>query len=262
MFMHHARVAACAVIALVSIDGAAATAPEFEVASVRPNKIGASGGENAPKEKVTVGSTTLILANVRLSRCITEAYRIADYQLSAPDWMGSERFDIVAKTAAPATEVEMRAMLQSLLAERFHMKLHRMQKDLPVYALVSAKNGPKAIHESKSPVTPGFGIGDGAFQFHNVSMRDFSEELSHPPFHVDRPVQDRTGLSGNYDFNLKIAAGGNEMKRSVESMQSGADDAPSVFTLLQEQLGLRLEARKAPVDVLVIDSADRIPAEN
>jgi uncharacterized protein (TIGR03435 family) len=261
-FMHSARLAACAVIVLISIEGAAATAPEFEVASVRPNVIGLSGGELAPKEKVTVGSTTMILTNVRLSRCITEAWGIADYQFSAPAWTGSERFDIVAKTAAPATEAEMRAMLQLLLTERFHLKLHRARKDLPVYALLPAKNGPKAIRESKVPGTPGFGIGDGAFHFHNVSMRDFSDELSHPPFNVDRPVQDRTGLSGNYDFNLKIATGSNEMKRSVESMQSGADDAPSVFTLLQEQLGLKLEARKAPVEVLVIDSADRIPAEN
>jgi uncharacterized protein (TIGR03435 family) len=140
-------------------------------------------------------------------------------------------------------------MLQTLLASRFKLALHRENKELSVYALVVAKNGQK-LTNAKDEGGPDIRVSDGSFIFQNVSMPDFAEKLSDLRT-IDRPVVDRTGIQGVFDITLKSAA-----SAMLE------DDGPSVFTLIQDQLGLKLEAKKAPVEILIIDHAEKVPTEN
>jgi len=146
-------------------------------------------------------------------------------------------------------------MLQTLLAERFQLQVHRETKELPVYALVAAKGGPK-LHKAEPGGNTDMRGENGSFVFRGTSMPQFSEDLS-TLSQVDRPVLDRTGIPGVFDFNLKFGESNDEMKRALI-----AGDGASIFTLIQEQLGLKLEARKGPVEMLVIDHVEMAPVEN
>jgi uncharacterized protein (TIGR03435 family) len=137
-------------------------------------------------------------------------------------------------------------MLQNLLADRFQLKLHRESKDAPIYALVVAKNGPK-LKESAPGAQGSIGMSQGNLSARGVPVAALADQLSGPVFQLGRPVIDRTGISGIYDFTLDWASD---------------DSAPSVFTALQEQLGLKLEAQKGSVEVLVVDSMERKPSAN
>jgi uncharacterized protein (TIGR03435 family) len=168
------------------------------------------------------------------------------------------RFDVDAKGDNKATPEQVRFMLRSLLEDRFHLKAHREMRELSLFELVVAKNGPKlkeAAECGQSEVNCGvttthlgsIGLVKTA---RRVSMSNWVESLAALPGYVgiSRPVLDRTGLTGSYDFTLEYAAGLNS-------------DGPSIFTALQEQLGLRLEQRRGRVEMLVIDSVER-PSEN
>jgi uncharacterized protein (TIGR03435 family) len=140
-------------------------------------------------------------------------------------------------------------MLQALLASRFKLALHRENREMPVYALVVAKNGPKLQHANDQGDFD-TRVSDGSFIFQNVSMPGFAEKLSDLRT-IDRPVVDHTGISGLFDITLKSAA-----KAMLET------DGPSIFTLVQEQLGLKLEPIKAPIEILIVDRAEKVPTEN
>jgi len=168
------------------------------------------------------------------------------------------RFDIDAKGDETASAEQVRWMLRSLLEDRFHLKVHRETRELPLFELVVAKNGPK-LREARDcgPSEVNCGVTTtqlGSFGLvktaRRVSMSGWAEALAALPAYVgiSRPVLDRTGLKGFYDFTLAYAAGPNA-------------DGPSIFTALQEQLGLRLEQRRGQVEILVIDSVER-PSEN
>ena len=230
-------------------------AQTFEAASVKPDKAGNAGGEGSTRESISHNPGGLTMRNVTLKSCIRWAYGVADYQVSGPAWIGSERYDIQARAGAPAAQEQLRVMLQELLASRFHLALHRETRELPVYELVEARSGAKltpAKGEGDSDMRPG----DGDLAYRRYSMAEFAERLSGIPFRVDRTVVDKTGLSGVYDFKLKISANAAEMKSSFEHA-----DGPLVFDVLQ-QIGLRLRARKGPIEMLVIDRAEKNPVEN
>ena len=229
----------------------------FDVASVKVNRAGSAGGEGREVESITASPGSLTMRNVSLNSCLKWAHSIRDFQiLGAPGWFASERYDISAKSAGPASEAELRVMLQTLLAERFHLKLRREQRDLPIYALVVA-NGGRKLHASTAEGGGSMRPGEGTLTFQNVSMADFADRLSKRPFSVERPIVDRTGVDGSYDFELRLADNAADLKRGLEK-----NDGPSIFDVLPKQLGLKLEPQKGPIQVLVIEHAEKVPVEN
>ena len=243
----------------------------FDVVSVKP-VIGDPGRwrmQNTPD-----GYTA---SNVSLRMLFQDAYGIyEDYRITgAPSWFETEKYDLEAKVAEqdiPAlrqtNRAEIMQMLQAVLAERFHLKIHMESKDLPIYALVVAKGGPK-LAESK-PVPDG--SSKGAHVIHGAPHweveRGTMETLTRllTP-RLGRTVVDQTGLTGRYDFKLDWSP---DMRTATDDASSNgaqpgllpaAPSGPSIFTAVQEQLGLKLEPQKGPVEILVIDHAGR-PSAN
>jgi uncharacterized protein (TIGR03435 family) len=232
--------------------------PAFEVASIKPSD---PAGSLAIRRSGLHLSTT----NSSLLFLITWAYDIqSDRVLNQPKWLDSARYDIVANAAPlksprrPGQPTELQQMMQSLLAERFKLVLHRETKDLPVYALIVAKGGPK-VHLSPAPETMGqnpFQMpGSGRLTGAEVSAEMLANVLSGQ---LRRTVQDQTSLQGVFDFKLQWDP--EPMMHHLEPAELRTSG--SLFTALQEQLGLKLEARKAPVEVLVIDRMESTPTEN
>jgi bla regulator protein BlaR1 len=229
--------------------------PVFEVASVRRSAPPPARGDGL-FAAIPVGIDTepgkLTARNETLKNLIKAAWGVKEYQISGPEWLNSERYDIVAKAAKPVGEVQLRRMLQPLLAERFRLTLHRDRKEFTLYALSVDKNGPK-ITKSSDEVDPNINMGRGRFTAQRASLAQFADLLS---LQTDRPVVDRTGLVGNYDITLIWAP----------DVNSGRDDAsdpmPAIFTAVREQLGLKLQASKEPLEVLIIDHAEKVPIEN
>jgi uncharacterized protein (TIGR03435 family) len=222
-----------------------AAAQAFELASVKANKSGDTGS------RFHVRNGTFTATNNSLQDCIRWAYGVRDYQISGPDWLKSERYDIVAKASSPVPGGQIMLMLQTLLADRFKLTLHREQKLLPVYALVAGKNGLK-LHKAETGGSH-TNWGRSRLTAQQTSMLQFAETLSRK---MDRPVLDMTGLEGVFDFILEYTP---DDDRGVAG---DSVPGPSIFTAMQEQLGLKLEARKAPAEILVIDHAEKVPAEN
>jgi uncharacterized protein (TIGR03435 family) len=224
--------------------------PAFDVASVKPNRTGINGSSLSR----TGGRITL--DNVSVRECIMFAYSIPtgrEYALAGPTWLDAEKFDIVA-TFPPATSRELvRVMLQSLLAERFAMKAHQERRNVNAYALATAKGGPKLRQSPRSDDDGAFTFQEGRVTVRAISMGSFADRLSGAVFHLDRPVIDKTGIVGIYDFTLEWAPDG---------LSGDERGGASLFTALQEQLGLRLEAQKIATRILVVDHLDRVPAAN
>jgi uncharacterized protein (TIGR03435 family) len=220
--------------------------PAFEVASVKlhpPQRGPLSVTRSAENGKINY-------LNVTLKGCIRAAYGLQGYQISGgPEWLASERYDIVAKAAGRATEEQMMPMLQTLLADRFKLVVRRESKDLPINDLVVAKNGPK-IHEVKDDDGGAEIDGDDehAITARNVSMKQLADILSRGQ-QTDRPVLDQTGLKGVFNFALNFAR------------DDSSSDKPDIFAALQEQLGLKLVPSRGPVEIFVIDHVERPTAK-
>jgi uncharacterized protein (TIGR03435 family) len=235
--------------------------PQFEVATVRPNKSGESGASIGPRPGGRLNGTNQTARNL-----IRNAFNLQPFQLiGGPDWMDSDRFDIVAKAADADLDAkgmlagpqEYMLRLQSLLEDRFKMVTHWETRELPVYALVVATEGklgpalkvhagdcdrariggtpPTSKCGTRTNMTPAGGQVSGI----GISMLTFARNLSGA---TGRNVIDKTGLVGGYDFELTFIPD-----------QTADTTGPSLFTAIQEQLGLKLESQRAPVEVLVID---------
>ncbi len=259
----------------------------FEVASVKPDKYSSRMfrfGWYSPETFTATGATLQIL--------LREAYSVENNQISGvPNWANSKRYDIQAKADKSVAEelgkgsldqrtVKYERMLQSLLVDRFKLTLHRETKELPVYELVIAKSGPK-LQEARPGDTYPNGIGglggysgphmlqirSGQLVGQALPMADLVRLLTRP---LGRTVLDKTGLTSTYDFNLQWTPDESQlpMLEGTEGGQQGTGNArppdstgPSIFTAIQEQLGLKLESKKGPVEVLVIDHVEK-PSEN
>jgi len=203
--------------------------------------------------------------NASFRSILMSAYALKQYQISGPDWIRTTGFNIEAKLPAGATREQLKPMLQALLAERFHLTVHRETRDLPVFALVIAKSGPK-LATGKDPEDGGgsFGAwkGNPRRVATNETMRGLAEFLS--PF-LERPVIDQTGLTGRYDFTLYWAAEYPMVRvapKAPRAEEATPDPAPAIFQAVQDQLGLKLDPRKAPIEILVVDRVEKIPTEN
>jgi uncharacterized protein (TIGR03435 family) len=209
---------------------------------------------------------TVTLSNTTLSECIQYAYGIVTGDLiSGPEWTKSRevRFDIVAKAAPDIPVDQLRLMLQSLLAERLKVAVHTEQREMPFLALIVAKNGPKlAPAKENSDRQPQIA---GRIVHPQMPMLLLATLLSR---FERQTIIDRTGLRGPFSVDLhwipdalreRVLQGGPPLVVNGQPMDL---NGPSLYTALQEQLGLKLESRKGPVDVLVIDHAEKVPADN
>ena len=244
--------AVAAQIALAQLGTVAKSA--FEVASVKPNSTATSIGNHFDRERMS-------WTGVPLRILITSAYGLQSYQVSGgPAWMESDRWDIDAKTEGPTTIPQKYQMLQALLEDRFQLKSHREQREVAGYSLVLGKNGPK-LQEVKegdsSSRPPGTKVGRGLIDGHAVPMALLAGFLRSE---LGRPLTENTGLAGKYDFKL-------EWIPDEGQPNSGGDipppdsRGPSIFTAVQEQLGLKIEAQKVPLDILIIDHVEK-PSAN
>jgi uncharacterized protein (TIGR03435 family) len=223
--------------------------PAFEVASVKP----ARGGP----VKVQSDPGRLTISDESLEVLIRLAYGLREYQYAGPDWLHTTRYHIVATTSSPQPRSVQLAMLRNLLVDRFKLAIHHESKTLPVYALIVGKTGSKlkAMDEklpapfelySNFSMAPTAG---GATELRGYgSLGQLCDFLGRV---AGRPVIDRTGIAGNFDFRLLCAIDG----------FPGFDTSPSVFDAVQSQLGLKLEARNSPVEITVVDHVEK-PTEN
>jgi len=258
-------IARVSVVSLAVFGAFAQSAPApaaFEVASIKRIQI------TGPVPGMTreTGPGSLTMRNVGLGFCIRWAYGLEPYQIVGPAWIDPPtefRFDILAKAGSPIRDDQLKLMLQTLLAERFKLAVHREKRNLPVYALVVSKNGAK-LRPADSGEESAQKPGDKPFQTicHNTSMAWLAGMMS-PPW-TSRPAVDRTGLPGGFDFTLDYGQYilDSETGRPVVDAMGHVDMESAVMRALPEQLGLRLEAAKAPVEVLVIDHLEKLPTGN
>ena len=268
---------------------------EFEVASIRPSGTPPAGRLDIG---LHIDNAQLHCQYFSLKDYIGIAYKLKEYQISGPEWLASTRYDISAKLPAGVSHEHVLEMLQALLTDRFQLKSHRDKKEFPVYELVVAKGGPKMQETPPDPASAAddanknshsvtasgsragttvnlgngsyFSVGDNRFVGKKLTMATFADTVAR---FSDRPIVDMTNLKGNYDFTLTftpedfralmirsaITAGVQLPAEAMRALEGVSGD--SLFTAIQT-LGLKLEPRKAPIDVLVIDRIERTPTEN
>jgi uncharacterized protein (TIGR03435 family) len=239
-------VIALSLLAANSLAQSTGAALKFEVASIKPNN------SNDRYSSINIDQVEIFVRNSTLHNIIQYAYNTQSFGVAAPDWLSTLRFDITARFAAGTTRAECREMMQQLLIERFKLEAHRETKVLQGYALTIAKNGPK-IKPVEDTGGRNADTGGGRFRMEQVNMLQFTSQLTGK---LGQPVEDATGLKGVFTFDLAYTP---DRGLDEKSMQ---DSGPSIFTAVQEQLGLKLEGRKAPVEMIVVDRCLRIPTEN
>lgn len=271
-----------------------AQTPQFEVASIR---LTSQNGAQQVNAGLKIDGAQVRLTALSLVDLLGTATNLRRHQIIGPEWLPSDRFDIAAKLPEGATATQVPAMLEALIKERFGMTMHREQREFPVYALVPGKGGGKlkqsdpdpagADDEKRGTATvaisggPGgtsmnFGggsimnVANNRFDAKKLTMASFAEALGR---FMDKPAVDMTGMPGKFDFNLEfdptdfnamiihsaISAGVSLPPQALRVLDTASGD--SIFNEIQK-LGLKLESRKAPIEVLVIDHAERKPTEN
>jgi uncharacterized protein (TIGR03435 family) len=271
-----------------------AAQPQFEVASIKPS----DPNDRRMMFRMMPGGG-INLHGVTLKALVEQAYDVRDFQISSgPGWITSDKYDITAKPENASGETpsdprqftdeqrktfqeQARLRVQALLADRFQLKIHRETKELPVYALVVGKNGPKV--KQNTGANEGLGKGmmrmsPGQLVGQQVGIAILVQSLAQM---LGRPVVDQTGIKGTYDFELNftpdqgkaVAFGGPGDGAPPPPLPPGAGpglikeppppdpNGPTIFTALQEQLGLKLESQKGPVEIIVIDHVEK-PSEN
>ncbi|MEO8100593.1 MAG: TIGR03435 family protein [Acidobacteriota bacterium] len=287
------RIVLIALSAAVAIFAQNTPRAEFEVASIRPS-------QSTPPQGVTAGvrmdGPLLRCAFLTLKDYIGIAYRVKLYQISGPDWVGTERFDITATMPSGGTASQLPEMLRSLLEERFQLKVHRAKNDFPVYALEVAKGGLKMQATADDPAfkpdteTPINVTGSGSGQGISISLGNGSsytfannqflaKRLTMPVLSgslerfLDRPIVDMTELTGSYDFSVNVTPEDYRAMLIRSGVNAGVAlppevlkflDTPSLGSLFDglQKLGLRLDSRKLPLDTLIIDDTRKTPTEN
>ena len=265
---------------------------EFEVSSVKPSAALVPGNVNIG---LHIDGAQVHAAQFSLKDFIEAAYRVKNYQVEGPDWLAAARFDVDAKIPDGGKREQVPEMLQDLLASRFGLKVHRASKDLPVYALLAASDGPKMEESQADPeaaapckeavdvkATGGrggvnldygcgsyFSFADNRMEGKKLAMSRFVDILGR---FTDRPVVDMTNLVSRYDFVLELSpedflsmlirsavTAGVSLPPEALRMMNGSEDS---LLMSLRRLGLKLEPRKAPQEVLVVDEIRKTPTEN
>jgi uncharacterized protein (TIGR03435 family) len=274
-FQVEALKATVAVLLIVGI-GMSAQSPaahppfdRFEVATVKPTPPDWAGGRFIRM----LNADQFVARNHALKTLIAAAYNLSPKEISGgPEWVDSDRYDILAKTPGevrPDLDEQM-SMLRELLADRFKLAFHREQKEMSIYTLTITKSGPKLKESAKtrdaSPAGPPpliFVLSPHSARLpgRDATMGEFASVMQRAL--LDRPVVDRTGLTGRYDFDLEFMPDESQFGGALgkPGEPSDNDTPPGLFTAIQQQLGLRLEATKGPVAALVIDHVER-PSAN
>jgi uncharacterized protein (TIGR03435 family) len=280
---------------LVSVAAFGQAAParlEFEVTSVKPSAGPSPGG--SVSVGVKINGAQVHVSSLSLKDYIRIAYRVKEYQVSGPEWLGSERFEIDAKLPSGATRDQVPDMMQSLLADRFGLKLHRGSKEFPVYALIVGNTGLKmkelppdpdadasapvdvAVTGGPEGVAMNFGkgtvlnFGNNKFEAHKLTMLSLADSLGR---YLDRPVVEMTKLTGKYDFTLNLTEEDYRTLLIRSAVNAGVTLPPQALRLLDgatdeslfsalRSLGLKLEPRKSPLDVIIVDQINKVPTEN
>jgi uncharacterized protein (TIGR03435 family) len=218
--------------------------PSFEAASIKPNRSGEMGSRTGMRP-----GGLYIATNVSLKSMILQAYNLQDFQVSGgPGWIDSDRFDVNARAGSDVPEDQILLMLRLLLEERFQLRAHRTTRETDVYALVAGKDGTKLTKAEGKGYS--FGVGSRKLTAQGAALSDLANLLS---MQLGNAVLDRTGLTGRYDLTLSWAPTSGTSTDGLPS--TGEEKAASILTALQEQLGLRLERTRGPVEVLIIDGA-------
>ena len=230
----------------------------FEVAPIRVNKADQSG---AVGKRISIESSpsSLIMRNVTLISCLRWDYDVHDYQITGgPDWRNSDRFDLVAKPPAPASEEQMKLMVRSLLADRFKLSLTRQTKELPAYVITVDKNGHR-LKPSKGDGPRGLSPADGGIALVNTTTADLEQFLSGLPL-IDKPVIDKSGLTSAFDFTLILS---NDSVDATPAAAKGAlvNAGAAGYIDALKRLGLRMDVQKVPIENLTIDHVEK-PSEN
>jgi uncharacterized protein (TIGR03435 family) len=250
----------------------------FDAASVRPGPPSNSGRFSMTGGPGTPDPTFLRYTNIPLKRVLMMAYDVKYWQIAGPDWLNSLRFDISARIPEGATKEQSLVMMRNLLTERFQMTIHRETRELPIYALLQDKAGAKlkqtaeAAGDDNTVATVKQNEGKDGFPVLTpgapglvVEARNGRARIS--AFHADlskvadflstqlgRPVFDQTGISGTFDFVVYY--------RPENAAPDDTNPYPGIFDALREQLGLRLDARKGPVEMLIVDRIEKVPTGN
>lgn len=287
------RVLVCCVLLSVIVSGQAA--PSFEVASIRPS----SEQVNQVNAGVRIAGSQVRVAAMSLKDYIGMAYSVRPQQIVGPDWLGQQRFDLAATIPAGGSATQFPAMLEALLTDRFKMTVHREQKEFPVFELGVAKGGAKIQPSSaaaapadavgeKSPAVnvsasgsgngvgvdlgggSSFSLGNNKLEVKKMTMLQFAEVLTR---FVDRAVIDRTGLTGSYDVTLDLAPEDYTGVLIRSAVNAGVTLPPQALRMLDNanadplsaplrNAGLTLDARRAPLEVIVVDAMEKTPTEN
>lgn len=289
------------VVPVVLLASECAAAQDFEVASVKAVQLEDLKGhfkelEGGPGSK----TPTRIAGLTTLMWMVSQAYGLKDQQVSGPSWMQTTYFEIAATVAPGATKEQEKVMWQNLLKERFHIQMHRETRELPLYALVVGKNGPKLKEADPAEeaadqemaagevnqLSPKVTVGADGFpqispdakmhrstmlslmsgEFLRVKMLCRHETMGYLAdaisYFTKRLVEDQTGLKGKYDFTLAFEAGPETATTLDGQASAPAERGASLPKAVQDQLGLKLEAKKGDIEMLVIERVEKVPTEN
>jgi uncharacterized protein (TIGR03435 family) len=293
--MSIAKIGLGIVLGATALFGQNPARPSFEVASIRPSAPG------PPQQGVAgarIDGAQFRTAYLTLKDYIGVAYRLKLYQISGPDWIGTDRFDVAATLPEGTLPAQVPSMMETLLEERFQLKVHREKKEFPIYALEIAKGGLKMTEAPPSPelekadprapqeftgggsnqgvsinLGPGSSVSfsSNKFEAKGLTMASLAGTLER---FLDRPIVDMTDLKGRYDFSIDVTAEDYRAMLIRSAVVAGVVLPPDVLRFLDSasspeslfdglaKLGLKLEPRRAPLDVLIIDGALRMPTEN
>lgn len=250
-FMRRAcRLTALGILAASAVFSQTAEArPVYEVASVKLNNSG-SGNSSSNGSKGQI-----VITNSSLKRLIERAYTVKSFQVTGPDWLESIHVDITAKYPPDTKREDMPLMLRALLEDRFKLAIHHKSQDMPGFALLLAKGGfkLKPVVEEGGSSTSTNGGRIRTLTAKRTSMAQVADLMAR---NLNEMVVDQTGITGVYDFEMRWT---NDDQKADDAE---ADAAPSIFTALQEALGLRLKPEKVPGDIIVVDHVERLPVEN
>jgi uncharacterized protein (TIGR03435 family) len=235
-----------------AFSAVSAQQPAFAVASIHPSASEVKF-EHDGNTETTPG--TVRMQDVSVETCIKWAYGVQYSQISGPAWIDSDKFDITAKADDPATEDQMKLMMQALLTDRFKLRFHRESKELKAFVLTVAKGGAK-VHPAAAPDAKPFhqNSANGSV-VKSMTIREWGDYISGP---LQMPVVDETGLAGKYDFVIDFTP----YLPDAKNMGPDRPDTTSILMAAMEgELGIKMETRKTPVDIMVIDHVEK-PSAN